>query len=166
MKDALPWTKREPIPGTGARSGASAAERAWLVRRTGRPRSVDLTTAEVAQLLEVPERLIRARARFSFFANSVEDKSMPGGWRIPRRSVEFALRSALQPLYTIQTAARLLDVGYSTLFRQTAVVSSLRDPIPDGRRLRALLLFLGTGRPMKRIPESELARLIGGPCSA
>lgn len=128
----------------------------------GRPRSVALTVPEVARLLELPERLVRARARFAFFADAVEDKSTPGGWRIPQRSVAAVLRSRLEPLYSIQTAARLMEVGYSTLFRQTAVVAALTDPLPPGRRVRALFLFLGNGKPMKRIPESELLRLMGG----
>lgn len=130
--------------------------------RRGRPPSVDLTVPEVARLLELPEKLVRARARFAFFPGAQEDESVSGGWRIPSRAVESALRHRLQPFYSIQTAARLLDVGYTTLFRQTVAVASLADPLPAGRRIRALLLFLADGKPMKRIPESELDRLMGG----
>lgn len=139
----------------------STAATAMPARR-GRPPSVDLTVAEVARLLELPEKLVRARAVFSFFPGASSDESLPGGWRIPRRAVEAALRTRLQPFFSIHTAARLLDVGYTTLFRQTAAVASLSDPLPPGFRLRALFLFLGNGKPLKRIPESELDRLMGG----
>jgi hypothetical protein len=55
-----------------------------------------------------------------------------------------------------------MEVGYSTLFRETAAVASLEDPLPPGKSVRAVLLFFGRGKPLKRIPESELLRLQGG----
>ena len=64
--------------------------------------------------------------------------------------------------YTIEQAAGWLGVDYGTLFRRVALVSALGDPLPAGKTVRALPLFLNPGcKPMKRIPEEELLRVMG-----
>lgn len=64
--------------------------------------------------------------------------------------------------YDIRTAARMLSVSYHHLFRCTALVRSLKDPLPPGKTVRALPLFLVPGkRSRARIPHSELERLMG-----
>ena len=129
-------------------------------RRPGRPRAESFTDAELAQLLELPVRLVRARCRLSFFCGAEEQDD--GSWTIPAKAARLVLRANIEPLYSINSAARLLDVSSVSLRRIVHGVNDLASPLPRGKRLRALLLCLGEGEPVKRVPESELSRYIGG----
>lgn len=126
------------------------------------PKAQVYSVAEVARLMELPERLVRARARLSFFPGATRHPTVPDEWVIPGSAVESALRVKVEPHFSIQTAARMLDVGYSSLFREVCAVTDLKQPLPPTKSVRALFLFLGRGKPMKRIPESELLRVLGG----
>lgn len=129
-------------------------------RKAGRPREESFTDSELAHLLELPVALVRARCRLSFFCGA--EKQDDESWIIPARAVRQSLRSTLEPCYSVESAARLLDVSYWTLTRIVHGVTTLSDPLPNGKRLRALLVPLGEGAPVKRVPESELRRFLGG----
>lgn len=131
-----------------------------LKRRRGRPADAVYSVSEVAKLLELPEAVIRARLRLGgFFPGAVADGD---DWRIPERAVRHCLGCRVRPLFSIATAAALLDLNYHTVFKMTAAVKSLDAPLPQGKRLRALLLFLGDDtEPVKRVHEDELLRFQG-----
>lgn len=126
------------------------------------PKPAVMTVAEVARDMELDVRLVRARCRLSFFPGSKPHPSEPDEWLIPRKAVESALGIKVQPHFSVSTVAQMWDMCYSTLYRVTGVVAKLDDPLPPGKKIRAVLFFLGVGKPMVRIPESELLRLQGG----
>lgn len=126
-------------------------------KRSGRPPAKVYTLAEVSALLDLDERWVKARARLSFFPGAWEDESE--GWLFPDRAVKHALRCAVQPLYDLKDCADLLGVSYFYLFRQTQAVADLSVPLMPGKKLRAMQLFLGEGKPLLRVPECELERL-------
>lgn len=66
-----------------------------------------------------------------------------------------------QQLYDIESAAKLLSVSYYTLFRRVAKVLKITDPLPPGKTIRALPLFLNpeASKPKWRIPEEEVVRV-------
>lgn len=111
-------------------------------------------------MMEMPEAFIRARLRLGgFFPGAVADGD---DWRIPERAVRHCLGCRVRPLFSIGSAATLLDLNYFTVFEMTAAVKSLDAPLPQGKRLRALLLFLSDDcKPVKRIHEDELLRFQG-----
>lgn len=126
------------------------------------PKPALMLDDEVAKLMELPVRLVRARARLSFFSGAKVDDEDPMHWWIPRESVEAAVRSKVQPFYSIRSVSRILDISYPVLYQATGKVAKLDDPLPPGKKIRALSFFLGTGKALVRIPESELLRLQGG----
>jgi hypothetical protein len=135
-----------------------------LTSQAGRPRADaagkrprDLSAAEVALRLDVDEWLVRARLRAgSFFPGAWEDED---GWHVPEKAVEHCLRCSLQPVYSLRSAAQILDLSYGHVHKLTHEVAALDEPLPPGKGLRAVLLFLG-GAGLKRIPESELRRVM------
>lgn len=129
-------------------------------RGRGRPAERVYSVAEMSSLLEMPERFVEARLRIGgFFPGAREHE---GVWRIPERAVRHCLGCRVRPLFSIRTAADLLGLNYFTVFKMTAVVKDLTAPLPQGKRLRALLLFLSDdGEPKKRIHEDELLRFQG-----
>lgn len=131
-----------------------------LKKKPGRPRKRVYSVAEVAAVYELPEAMIRARCAFSFFPGAVRDEES-GDWQIPEAGLVTALRCSVEPHWSIATWAPLLDLSYHALFRLTAAVASLADPLPKGKRVRALLVCVGESRPLKRIPESEIRRFLG-----
>lgn len=109
--------------------------------------------------MELDERLVVARLRLgSFFPGAWHDAE--DGWQVPERAVRHCLRCTVQPLFSIASAADILGLSYDHLRKQTATVASLDAPLPPGKRIRALLIFLGEGTE-KRIPECELNRVQG-----
>jgi hypothetical protein len=130
------------------------------------PKPAWMLDEEVAKLMELPVRLVRARARLSFFSGARVDEQVPERWWIPREAVEAAVRSRVQPFYSLQSVSRMLDISYPVLYRVTGRVLRLDDPLPPGKKIRALSFFLGTGKALVRIPESELVRLQGGAVAA
>lgn len=131
-----------------------------MPRKPGRPPAESFSDVELAQILELPVQLVRARCRLSFFCGAEEQED--GSWTIPAKAARQALRANIEPLYSINSAARLLDVSHVSLRKIIHGVNDLASPLPSGKRLRALLLYLGEGEPLKRVPESELCRFIGG----
>lgn len=117
------------------------------------------SVAEAAALLEVPERLIRARARFSFFPGAREADNGTD-WEIPAAGLRSALRCRVEPHWSIKSWAGLVGLSYGALYKVTAVVESLDDPLPVGKQVRAIRLELGSSA-QKRIPESEILRWLG-----
>jgi hypothetical protein len=132
-----------------------------IKRPRGRPADRVFSVSEVAALMELPENLVRARLRVgAFFPGAVEAEG--GEWRIPESALRFCLGCKVRPLYSIKHAAQILGLGYHTLFKITAAVSSLDAPLPIGKRLRALLLFLSDDtEAVKRVHEDELLRFQG-----
>lgn len=131
-----------------------------LKQKRGRPVDRVFSVSEVAVLMELPENLVRARLRLgAFFPGAVESG---GEWRIPEKAVRFCLGCRVRPLYSIASAAQILGLNYHTVFKATAAVSSLEAPLPPGKRLRALKLFLSDGtEAVKRVHEDELLRFQG-----
>lgn len=113
-------------------------------------------------LFSVPVAMIRARCELGLFqdAKHAED----GSWNIPEDTVRMVAGWKIQPVFDIETAAGFLGVSYHALFRQVAMVESLDSPLPVGKSVRALPLFLQPGcKPLKRIPEQELLRVMNLP---
>lgn len=131
-----------------------------MKRAAGRPVDRVFTVAEVAALMELTESLVRARLRMgAFFPGAVELET--GEWQIPESAVRFCLGCKVRPLYSIESAAQLLGLNYHTVFKATAAVRSLEDQLPAGKSIRALLLFFGETKGIKRVPEEELLRVQG-----
>jgi len=128
--------------------------------KRGRPVDRVWSVAEVSALMELPESLVRARLRLgAFFPGAVE---IAGEWRIPEKALRFCLGCKVRPLYSISSAAMILGLSYHTVFKATAPVASLSAPLPPGKRLRALMLFLGDDtKAVHRVHEDELMRFQG-----
>lgn len=131
-----------------------------LKRSPGRPKKRVFSVAEVARFFELPEAIIRARCAFSFFPGAARVDGSDD-WEIPESAVTTALSCSVEPHWSVATWAPLVDLTYHKLFRITAAVSALSDPLPRGKRVRALLVCVGDGKPVKRIPESEIRRFLG-----
>lgn len=129
-------------------------------QKRGRPADCVFSVAEVAALMELPESLVRARLRLgSYFPGAVESA---GEWRIPEKALRFCLGCRVRPLFSIASASQILGLNYHTVFKMTAPVSSLQAPLPQGKRLRALQLFLSDAtKAVTRIHEDELLRFQG-----
>lgn len=125
----------------------------------GRPKAELWSVARVAALFSVPASLVAARCELGLYpdARRAED----GAWLIPEVTVKMVARWKVQPGFDIETAAGFLGVDYGTLFRRVALVESLDSPLPLGKTVRALPLFLNPGcKPLKRIPEEEVLRML------
>lgn len=110
-------------------------------------------------LFSVPVALIRARCELGLFPDAKRAEN--GVWDIPEATVRMVAGWKMQPGFDIETAAGFLGVSYHALFRQVAMVESLDSPLPEGKSVRALPLFLQPGcKPLKRIPEEELLRIM------
>jgi len=89
-------------------------------------------------------------------------RAADGSWLIPEATVRQMATWRVRPAFSIRQAASILGVNYYALFRVVALVSSLEDPLPLGKSVRALPLFLSPGaKPIKRIPEEEILRMMG-----
>lgn len=128
--------------------------------KRGRPVDCVYTVAEVAALMELPESLVRARLRLGvFFPGAVE---VAGEWRIPEKALRFCLGCRVRPLYSIAAVAMILGLNYHTVFKATATVARPDSPLPKGKRLRALGLFLSDDtKAVMRVHEDELLRFQG-----
>lgn len=125
----------------------------------GRPRHQMWTVERVARLFDTRPALVAARCELGLLANARRDAD--GGWSIPEVSVRQALGCKMQQMFSIEDAAGFLGVTYHALFRHVAMVERLDSPLPAGKSLRALPLFLSPGcKALKRIPESELLRMM------
>lgn len=136
------------------------ASRSSLPRRpVGRPKAELWSVERIATLFSVPVALIRARCELGLFPDA--SRAENGSWDIPEASVRMVARWKIQPGFDIETAAGFLGVSYHALFRHVAMVESLDSPLPVGKSIRALPLFLQPGcKPLKRIPEEELLRVM------
>ena len=129
-------------------------------RPVGRPRAALWSVEAVAALFDLRPEFVQARCELGLLPDAVSGPE--GGWVIPEAAVRQMALGRIQPSYTIEQAAGWLGVDYGTLFRRVALVSALGDPLPAGKTVRALPLFLNPGcKPMKRIPEEELLRVMG-----
>lgn len=126
--------------------------------KRGRPQAVTYTAEQVAELLEIPASLVRARARLSFFpgAKCLGDNE----WEIPRDSVELALQCKVEPHWSITKWSGLLGLEYHDLYKATQEVNDLSDPLLPGKYVRAIILHIA-GSTRKRIPQSEILRWLG-----
>lgn len=124
-------------------------------RKVGRPAADVFSVAEVATLLEIPERLVRARARLSFFpgAKCLGDNE----WEIPASGLRVALMRRIEPMFSVRDAAKSLALTYKQLWNVTGKVQSVDAPLPEGKVIRAVPLDFVT-TVLWRIPESELIR--------
>lgn len=129
-------------------------------RPRGRPAARVYSVDEVAVLLSMPAAFIEARLRFGGFFPGA--KQQDGAWLIPEAAVRHCLGCRVRPLFSIRDAAALLGLNYFTVYKMTAAVKDLDSPLPQGKRLRALLLFLSDDcEPVKRVHEDELLRFQG-----
>lgn len=129
-------------------------------RSAGRPRHEPWTVERVAAQFSERVEMVRARCEMGMVPDAFEDAD--GKWMIPEATVRQMATWRVRPAFSIREAARLLGVNYYALFRVVALVSSLEDPLPLGKSVRALPLFLSPGaKPIKRIPEEEILRMMG-----
>ena len=131
-------------------------------KKPGRPAKQVFTDEEVSVLLELPLSLVRARCRLSFFpgAKLVDPKLKQ--WEIPESALKMALLTKVEPHWSASTWAPYVGITRDKLYRVTHAVTSLSDPLPPGKSVRALLLCFGDTKPVKRIPQSEILRFMGG----
>lgn len=136
------------------------AKRSSLPRRPlGRPKNELWSVERVAALFSVPTSLVMARCELGLYPDA--RKAEDGIWGIPEATVRMVARWKIQPGFDIETAAGFLGVTYHTLFRRVAMVESIDSPLPAGKSVRALPLFLNPGcKPLKRIPEEEMMRIM------
>lgn len=130
------------------------------IRSAGRPRSEPWTPERVAAQFSERSELIKARCALGMIPDAVQGPD--GSWLIPEATVRQMATWRVRPSFSIRQAAALLGVDYFVLFRRVALVSSLDDPLPLGKSVRALPFFLTPGaKPVKRVPEEELMRVMG-----
>ena len=109
------------------------------------PPANSYSVEEAAQLLDVSPRIVRQWAAMpppSFFSGAFEDKQT-GELRIPKTEVRRHLGRAIRPVFSIGTAAALLDVSHWTI----------RNWIKAGKIRRIYVCG------QARITEAELARV-------
>lgn len=122
-------------------------------RATPSPTASDLLRAGVwsveqaAALLDVPAVFVERWCRLRLLPGALFERGL---WRIPGPALSFFCGSRVEPLLSIETAARLVDVSPATL----------RDWCKAGR-LKTVKLGGAKSSPV-RIPESSLAALING----
>jgi len=119
-----------------------------------------LSVEEVAMLLELPPRLILARARLSFFSGARQTKA--GIWEIPLGAVKAAARCAVEPHWSIKAWAGIVGMDYHTVYSLTVVVDTI-DAEDNAKpwQLRAVRVWTSETTFVKRIPESEFMRWLG-----
>jgi hypothetical protein len=118
------------------------------------------TAARVAALFALRHELVAARCELGLIPDAKRDAD--GLWVIPEASVRQMAGQRVQPLFTVEQVAALLGVSYFTLSRRVANVLSMTEPLPAGKTVRALSLFLSPDcKGLMRIPEQEVLRVMG-----
>jgi hypothetical protein len=118
------------------------------------------SVARVAALFALRAELVAARCELGLIPDARREAS--GQWEIPEASVRQMAGQRVQPMFTVEQVAALLGVNYFTLSRRVANVMSLTEPLPAGKTVRALSLFLSPDcKALLRIPEQEVLRVMG-----